>query len=951
MTTLPVNRFLKSKLLQARECFRSSLELSIAAICCLGAVQAAAAPDPVAGMRAVGVLGNSSGLSDRPVPFAMYTGVAVDGKGRVYLAGASQGVLVTDKLGKCLAIIPLPDSKGFEPKSRLALIGGKVFIVAVKGQGISSALYSIDVSPDDPVKMQAVKVAEGPGHWALSTTSDESGRVVIGKSITEKLSYSVDAIDPKDGRTSAVFTVEMPKGATRPWNHSVQAEPGGLISISHSGGINWNGCLKADGSRSSDAIPGQLFEGSRYIFGYSGNIKRMSADGAKAEPGDCGTVYEEPRMFTQIAKSGDWFYLSGRGGATVAEWKDGGFKFKRRIGGVFIEDFAMAGSELRGIAYQLQGSLNIPHAARIPVRQSVGEPMDIGRSFHDRTVRALVPVHDSALICVYQKNDKKTGVCYSGIDRGWQFDKELPEIKDVGQAAVLGKDLLIADPVSGTIWKRTLLDKTTAAVPWKTDLPKVTGLSALPDGSAVFAATPAKLMRLSADGSKIEWESTESWKGIRRIAATMNEVYVCDELDHVVDKIDIKAGALVARLGVPGEPGSTPDHLNSPHAVAADANGVYVADNGNGRMLIATTSAWRPDITDMPVEDNSPVKAVQIPFTAPLKGRMSLNICGQDNVTVRQLACAADSDRPVIWDGIDMYGEWAKPGTYRYSAAIVPKFSLKYVAGVSQSGVPPYRTDDGKGSWGGVWYFVTDICAVTSAPDSDIVVLWGVEEGEGGLVRMSQDGEVRWKQHLSWWMKGVMMGVCSDGTSIYVAAASAMNAPAGQTNYGGSMRRPMLWRVDAAGGALRLFSKEQDGQPMFGEYREADGAEIVSDIKYSDGRIYMTAPAQDSVFVVDASSAKLLGTWKIPRASGIAFKDPANCFVGSGQEIMAVQASDGKSTRFADAEGLVRDIAVLAGGGIAASVSTPRHQLVFFDSKGKESKSSGRGGGRPLCGK
>ncbi len=907
--------------------------------------------DPPVRMKAVGVLGNSSGLSDAPVPFAMYTGVAVDARKRVYLAGAREGMVVTDTVGKCLAVIPLPESGGAVMSSLAALVGGKVFVIVVKNQGAASALYAVDAAADDPKKLAAVKISEGPGHWAISPTPDESGRVVIGKSIPEKLSYTVEAVDPKDGKAMIIFSAELPKGAQRPWRHLIQAEPGGVVNIFHSGGVNWDGRFKADGTRLGNAIPGQLFGNHRYTFGYSGNLSRLSSDGTKSEPGDCGAQYEEPRMFTQIVEMDGLFYLSGRGGATVAAWKDEKFAYMRRIGGVFIEDFSLSGAELRGIAYQLQGSLNIPHVIHIPTLQAVGEPLNVSRNFHDRSVKAVVPVHESALICVYQKNDKKIGVCYAGKDRGWDFDLETPEIKDVGQATVLGKDLLVADSVSGTIWKRPLLDKTTAVTAWRTGLPSVTGLAALPDGSAVCAATPTKVMRLSPDGAKIEWETPDSWKKIRRIACTTKEIYVCDEASHVVDKIDVNGGALLARLGVPGEPGSALDHLNAPHTIAADANGVYVADNNNGRVVIATTSAWRPDIADLPLDTNSPVKAVEVPVSVPAQERLSLNIYGVDDVTVRQLICATDSAKPVIWDGLDMYGEWAKPGTYRYHAAVVPKLSLKYLASVSQSGAPPYRTADGKGSWGGVWYFATDICPVTNAPDSDLIVLWGFEEGEGGLVRMSQDGEIRWKQHLSWWMKATMMRLCSDGTDIYIAGASAMNAPSGAGNYSGKLNRPFLWRVAADSGAMKLYSKDQDAQPMYGDYKEAKGVEIVSGLACSEGKLYLAAPAQNTVFVIDAATAKLVDTWKINKASGVAFKDPATCFVGSGSSIVSVRVADGTSSPFSDAKGIVRDLAVMADGGLVASVGEPRHQLVIFDPKGKEIKALGRDGGRPLSGK
>ena len=191
-------------------------------------------------------------------------------------------------------------------------------------------------------------------------------------------------------------------------------------------------------------------------------------------------------------------------------------------------------------------------------------------------------------------------------------------------------------------------------------------------------------------------------------------------------------------------------------------------------MVVAATTLWRPDIVRLPRGEGSPVVAVKIPLCVSQPGRLSLNVYDQNDVTVRQVACAQPSDRPVTWDGRDLYGQWVAPGRYRYHAMLAPKLSLRYVTSIGQSGNPPYRTADGTGSWGGVWGYVMDVCAVNDQPDSDIVVLWSFEEGEGGLVRMSRDGAVRWKQHLDWWMKAQQMAVASDGQSIYIAAASAL---------------------------------------------------------------------------------------------------------------------------------------------------------------------------------
>ncbi|MEI8195506.1 MAG: hypothetical protein WCI73_06325, partial [Phycisphaerae bacterium] len=59
----------------------------------LGSVSGAARGEEYAWepLKVVGVLGNTGGMG-QPVPYAYYTGIAADGRGRLYLAGASQGV-------------------------------------------------------------------------------------------------------------------------------------------------------------------------------------------------------------------------------------------------------------------------------------------------------------------------------------------------------------------------------------------------------------------------------------------------------------------------------------------------------------------------------------------------------------------------------------------------------------------------------------------------------------------------------------------------------------------------------------------------------------------------------------------------------------------------------------------------------------------------------------------
>ncbi|MCY3021213.1 MAG: hypothetical protein NTW87_19540, partial [Planctomycetota bacterium] len=807
----------------------------------------------------VGVLGNTAALSDCPVPYAFYSGIAVDERGRLYLAGAAEGIPVCNQDGLCLAVLSLPNAEGATIRSLMVRAGSYVFAVGINPQTRRSALFRVETSGADAAKLSVERVATGPGHWALSPTLDPTGKVLIGQSEVDKLMYTVAAYDPAGGQLTTLAKLDMPKGAAWPWMNTIQAELDGTFSMVHRGVVDFSGRYDAAGKRVGEHLDGWCVDGFRYFFGYEGHLRRTDLKGAAA-PGDCGSPCPEIRMASQLVRCGDRYFFAGRGGAAEAEWNSTNFVYTRRIGAIFLEDMVSVDGSLEGIAWTAQGNNDVQHPITIPKNQPIGQLLRANSPLHGKHALTLVPAPE---VQVFVGRGQKGVTVFCNGPQHLAFELPLAEVKEVGQAAVFDKDMLLADPKSGTIWKRPLLDKQAPVVAWRTGLPGVIGLAASPDG--IFAATATQVVRLSRDGQKTEWTSAQVYKGIRRVAAARGCVYVCDTLGHIVEQLDATTGRLLARLGSPNEAGSSLTRLSHPHAVAADANGVYVADNGSGRVLVATTTLWRPEIAVLPREDKSPLTAVKIAVVPPKPGRMSVNVYDTSGVTVRQLVCASGSDQPVLWDGRDMYGRWAKPGQYRYHGIIAPKLSLRYVTSVGQGGTPPYRTADGKGSWGGVWGDVMAVCAVTADPASDIVVLWAVEEGEGGLVRMSQDGEVRWKAHLDWWMKASQSAVTSDGECIYVACASAMGAPEGQSEYSGTLNRPMIWRVDAKTGAHKLYAPAPGPQPMFGEYRK--GERIATAVAVRDGKLYLTAPAQNRIFAADAKTGRELAAWPLENAS------------------------------------------------------------------------------------
>ena len=570
-----------------------------------------------------------------------------------------------------------------------------------------------------------------------------------------------------------------------------------------------------------------------------------------------------------------------------------------------------------------------------------------GTPFHGKQVLALAPAPEG-VVYVYRAAGG-AAVTFRGPEH-LQFDVRLPKVGEIGQAALLGSDLLLADPRTGTIWRKVLWGPPAALAAWRNGLPGVIGLAVTPD--AVYAATATHVLRLARDGRRVEWTSPETYHGVRRLAATPEAVYVCDTTGHIVDQLDAKTGQLRARLGVPGQAGAGLDHLSGPCALAADLNGVYVADRGNSRVVVATTTLWRPQIGRLPRPGRDTVVAAPIPVKLPQPGRLSLNIYDTQDLTVRQLVCAGPSNQPVSWDGRDELEHWAKPGTYRYHAILAPRLSLRYVTSIGQSGRPPYRTADGKGSWGGVWGNVMDVCPVNGDPQADILALWAFEEGEGGLIRMSQDGEVRWKQHLEWWMQGNQMAVTSDGRFAYVVCSSSLGTGADPSvPFLQQPQRPLLWRVVVQTGEKRPFpGTDQQHQRLFGDPVKGRD-DVATGVAVRDGKVFITSRAQNRLFLADAGTGNLLAAWNIEAVSGVTFDAQGRPIVGRGRQLVRLDSSGKVDRVLADAGGEVWDVKSLPEGGFVASVGQPRHQVISFDSQGREVRALGRRGGRPQAGR
>ena len=171
----------------------------ILVLACPALVRAQAQTPPL--LTVVGVLGNTVGMTGRPIPYAYYSGVAADSHGRLYLTGTDRGIPVVDQDGNLLAGLPIPDLGGMHTHSIIARSGDFLYFVATNG--FASALYRIDCKSADVSAITVTKVASGPGHWAISPTLDPAGKVIVAP-LTASATFALPSANVEPDQVSDV---------------------------------------------------------------------------------------------------------------------------------------------------------------------------------------------------------------------------------------------------------------------------------------------------------------------------------------------------------------------------------------------------------------------------------------------------------------------------------------------------------------------------------------------------------------------------------------------------------------------------------------------------------------------------------------------------------------------------------------------------------------------------
>ena len=330
--------------------------------------------------------------------------------------------------------------------------------------------------------------------------------------------------------------------------------------------------------------------------------------------------------------------------------------------------------------------------------------------------------------------------------------------------------------------------------------------------------------------------------------------------------------------------------------------------------------------------------------------------------TQRDARASGRTTATLRWDGLDDDGDPVAPGQYQVKLLTHRGIDQEYVTTVYRAGNPPWKTDDGKGAWGGDWS-----APVAAASDDKRVYLgWPVSEGGWGVIgvkpALTDDGRPRkqWGQSEGGQSLAAAEGyvfVGRDGMGGH-ARVIMLDADTGrqiETPFGEGELSISKWDTALAG---EPGPKYHHKQPLF-KRRQAGNAGIdthrrrqnLVDIAVRGDRLYASLRYEDRIAIYNWKSGKALASHKIERPAGIALDARGEIIVASGHSLKRLNPRNGVvSTIAADALDHPWDVTLDDAGHIYVANCGRTMRVKVFDPQGRLQRNIGKKGGRPWVG-
>ncbi len=362
-----------------------------------------------------------------------------------------------------------------------------------------------------------------------------------------------------------------------------------------------------------------------------------------------------------------------------------------------------------------------------------------------------------------------------------------------------------------------------------------------------------------------------------------------------------------------------------------------------GQQKLVFRALRQPQATEAPIDAGEHKVLVEVPE----KGLLSAGVYDSRGRLLRTLFAGREvAAGPVTigWDGKDDAGAPVAAGEYEMRAVSNAGMRAEYVTSATSPGKPPHASDNPRGGWGGVWDNVVDI----AADRTGLYPLWGIEEGDGGLLHVDEDGNLLWRQHLPLALPGRQVAIATNGQYVFCAVDSS-DGKAG------------LWRVKAADGGYVPFPHEGSDPLRFylegvskpeESLRDRTALPAVTGLAADATTLYVAAYHQDRIGLYSAETGQLKRTIPVPDPRGVCLDKDGGLLVVSGPRVLALNPATGER-RVVLMLGLEAPwhVAVDTQGNLLVTDRGASQQVKRFSREGKLLGVFGKPGGRDNNGK
>jgi hypothetical protein len=316
---------------------------------------------------------------------------------------------------------------------------------------------------------------------------------------------------------------------------------------------------------------------------------------------------------------------------------------------------------------------------------------------------------------------------------------------------------------------------------------------------------------------------------------------------------------------------------------------------------------------------------VPISFTLPRASKVSVIVRDKNGWIVRELLRARDmkaGKQTIYWDGRDRWGALQPPGEYSFRVGYFDGLKTRFAGSAGNSAFPPYRTEDGLGSIGGMH---AGPQAVAPGGGMTMYLLNGGEEGQRSLRKIDiNTGKSLWFHSVGGF--GMGQSMASDEKFAY-----------------------MIYAANSVTSLVRMDSKTGANTPI-GSHREPIklGNIETQGLVIAGGKVFYSVPKENRIGTIDLASGEKGADIKVEAVRGICKSSEDLLLVCKGTEVVRLNLQSLEQKTLVSDLQEPSAVATDGAGNIYVSDLGKSQQIKKYTNDGRFVSAFGVPGGRGL---